>query len=354
MSSQAKCRQDHRACPELQRVRCLASNVDDAVKLEGRAGAVHSARNPPALPRGDTPRVELRKCAPRPARGMGPMQQQSRLETAGPGLPLVTWMSRSYLATGFAYLAAYVLLDWVSYVHPFAEFGITPWNPQTGLSFALILLLGRSYLPWLMVAPLAADLIVRELPLPLTRGGLVVLITGLGIRPGRAAAARRRASVSIPPCRRAVRCCGCLGLRPSASRRCRSGTASSCCCTALIPAHDSGAGLAARLRRRSDRRDGVHPVPLDRIHAAAHCAARMGGGGHPAADLAALWVVFGFSDALPLSAVLRVFPAGGLDRRAVRPRRRDARACCHPDRRDRNGRAHGPRHGGQMSWPIRR
>ena len=111
---------------------------------------------------------------------MGPMQQQSRLETAGPGLPLVTWMSRSYLATGFAYLAAYVLLDWVSYVHPFAEFGITPWNPQTGLSFALILLLGRSYLPWLVVAPLAADLIVRELPLPLSAEILVVVITGLG------------------------------------------------------------------------------------------------------------------------------------------------------------------------------
>ena len=69
-------------------------------------------------------------------------------------------------------------------MHPFAEFGITPWNPQTGLSFALILLLGRSYLPWLMVAPLAADLIVRELPLPASAEALVVLITGAGYGAG--------------------------------------------------------------------------------------------------------------------------------------------------------------------------
>jgi two-component system sensor kinase FixL len=112
------------------------------------------------------------------------MHEPSRLETAGFGSPLITRMSRSYFVTGLAYLAAYVLLDWVSYVHPFAEFGITPWNPQTGLSFALILLLGRSYLPWLMVAPLAADLIVRELPLPSTAEALVVLITGVGYGAG--------------------------------------------------------------------------------------------------------------------------------------------------------------------------
>ena len=85
------------------------------------------------------------------------MQEPWRLETAGYRRPLLTRMSRSYLATALGYIAAYVLLDWVSYVHPFAKFGITPWNPQTGLSFALILLLGRSYLPWLVVAPLAAD-----------------------------------------------------------------------------------------------------------------------------------------------------------------------------------------------------
>jgi signal transduction histidine kinase len=88
-------------------------------------------------------------------------------------------MSRSHLRIGLAYLAGFVLLDWVSYVHPFAAFGITPWNPQTGLSFALILLFGYEFVPWLPVALLLADIIVRDLPLPITAEALVVLITGL-------------------------------------------------------------------------------------------------------------------------------------------------------------------------------
>lgn len=112
-------------------------------------------------------------------RGIEAMQRP-QLESAGPGVPLVHRMSRSHLAIGVGYVLSYVLLDWVSYVHPFAAFGITPWNPQTGLSFALILLFGGSYLPWLIAAPLAADLVVRELPLPLTAEALVVLTTGLG------------------------------------------------------------------------------------------------------------------------------------------------------------------------------
>jgi len=103
-----------------------------------------------------------------------------RLEELGSGAPLVHRMSRSYLAVGLAYVASYVVLDELSYIHPFAAFGITPWNPQTGLSFALILLFGRRYLPWLFAAQLVADLVVRRLPLPLTAEFFIVLMTGLG------------------------------------------------------------------------------------------------------------------------------------------------------------------------------
>lgn len=94
-------------------------------------------------------------------------------------MPAIRWMSRSPLVVGPAYVAAYVLLDWLSYVHPFATFGITPWNPQAGLSFALIVLFGRPLLPWLFVAPLTADFLVRNLPLPLGAEALFVLIYGL-------------------------------------------------------------------------------------------------------------------------------------------------------------------------------
>ncbi len=85
------------------------------------------------------------------------------------------------LLIGLAYLASYVALDWASYVHPFGPFGITPWNPHTGLSFALILLFGRRFIPLLFVAPFLADLIVRHLPAPLLPVGLLLwLVVGAG------------------------------------------------------------------------------------------------------------------------------------------------------------------------------
>ena len=69
-------------------------------------------------------------------------------------------------AIAVVYLASYVALDWVSFIQPFASFGITPWNPPTGLSFVLVLLFGQRYLPLLFAAPLLADLLVRQWPLP--------------------------------------------------------------------------------------------------------------------------------------------------------------------------------------------
>ena len=101
-------------------------------------------------------------------------------ETVSPAMPLARFLSRPHLTIALAYLAAYVALDWISYVHPFAAFGITPWNPQTGLSFALILLFGVKFVPWLFFAHLLADLLVRQLPLPIFTELLVVLVSGLG------------------------------------------------------------------------------------------------------------------------------------------------------------------------------
>ena len=94
-------------------------------------------------------------------------------------LPFMRLMSRSHLAIGVSFFTLYVLLDWVSYVQPFAPFGITPWNPQTGLSFALILLFGYRFLLWPPVALFAADLAVRSLALPWTAELLLVMIVGV-------------------------------------------------------------------------------------------------------------------------------------------------------------------------------
>lgn len=82
-------------------------------------------------------------------------------------MPISYLQSRRHIVIALGYLAGYVLLDWISYVHPVGGFGITPWNPPTGLSLATILLFGVEFLPWLFVAPVLADAVVRGLPLPI-------------------------------------------------------------------------------------------------------------------------------------------------------------------------------------------
>ncbi|MEJ2435300.1 MAG: MASE1 domain-containing protein, partial [Pseudolabrys sp.] len=88
--------------------------------------------------------------------------------------------SLPHYALGLSFLALYVLLDWISFIQPFAPFGITPWNPPTGLCFILVLLFGQRFIPLLFVAPLLADLMVRQLPLPWSVEIATSLIIGGG------------------------------------------------------------------------------------------------------------------------------------------------------------------------------
>jgi two-component system, LuxR family, sensor kinase FixL len=68
---------------------------------------------------------------------------------------------------GLAYFAGYVALDRVSFIEPYApSFGITPWNPNTGLSFALVLAFGKRMIPFLFVSPFLADLVNGHILLP--------------------------------------------------------------------------------------------------------------------------------------------------------------------------------------------
>src|ERR1700760_489992 len=66
---------------------------------------------------------------------------------------------------GVAYLAAYALLDWISFIEPYANLGITPWNPGTGLSFVLLLLFGLRMMPFLLLAPFFAE-VIQQFDLP--------------------------------------------------------------------------------------------------------------------------------------------------------------------------------------------
>lgn len=65
------------------------------------------------------------------------------------------------------YVPAYLLLDWASYLHPVLPLAVTPWNPPPGLTLAFLLLAGMRQWPWVLFAGLAAELAVRDVPLPL-------------------------------------------------------------------------------------------------------------------------------------------------------------------------------------------
>ena len=81
---------------------------------------------------------------------------------------------------GFSYVAAYVTLDWVSFLEPYAPFNITPWNPNTGLSFFVILFFGQRMIPFLFISPFLADLVNREIVVPWSVEILSVGVIGGG------------------------------------------------------------------------------------------------------------------------------------------------------------------------------
>lgn len=90
----------------------------------------------------------------------------------------------SPLAAGTAYVVLYVALDWVSYIDPVAAFAITPWNPPPGLSIAFLLRRGIRQGPWLFVAALAAEFLVRgaSAPLPvLIAASLLLAVAYTGV-----------------------------------------------------------------------------------------------------------------------------------------------------------------------------
>ena len=62
---------------------------------------------------------------------------------------------------GLAFLAAYIALDYISFVRPIHGLGITPWSPPPGLSLTLIYLGGPFYAPFVLIAPALAEFVVR-------------------------------------------------------------------------------------------------------------------------------------------------------------------------------------------------
>jgi two-component system, LuxR family, sensor kinase FixL len=74
-----------------------------------------------------------------------------------PARDRATWL------LAFAYLAAYLVLDWASYIRPLQGLNITPWNPQPALAIAL-LIWSRRWIWLVWGALVAAEFVVRGLP----------------------------------------------------------------------------------------------------------------------------------------------------------------------------------------------
>lgn len=79
-----------------------------------------------------------------------------------------------------AYLAAHMFLDWISFIHAVSSINITPWNPPAGLMMGLSVLLGLRVAPLFWLGLTIADIVVRDLPVPLGTALLANGIVALG------------------------------------------------------------------------------------------------------------------------------------------------------------------------------
>lgn len=62
------------------------------------------------------------------------------------------------------FVAAYVALDWATYMHPLHGLNITPWNPPPAIALAFWLQYGRIVaLPWLL-SIFIAEMLIRDMP----------------------------------------------------------------------------------------------------------------------------------------------------------------------------------------------
>lgn len=99
----------------------------------------------------------------------------------GPTGALPAWLHA--VATGVAFLVAFVALEWVSFIHEYKGLPVTPWNPGLGVVFALMLYAGARYGFVLFVGVLIAEIAVLRTDLPwlFIIGVATIIATGYSI-----------------------------------------------------------------------------------------------------------------------------------------------------------------------------
>ncbi|NUB13278.1 hypothetical protein GAY28_11525 [Azospirillum brasilense] len=103
---------------------------------------------------------------------------------------------RDMVLLSLAFLAAYLPIDWLTFIHPRPSLNITPWNPPAGLYMALLLWTGARGLPMVYATLILADLVVRGHPASISS----LLLSNLAIVAGYGAAAhvlRHRVAIGL-------------------------------------------------------------------------------------------------------------------------------------------------------------
>jgi len=96
------------------------------------------------------------------------------------GVPAAILESAPRLLLGAAFLAAYVLLEWLSFIHEYKGVPVTPWNPGLGAVFALMLFAGARYGIVLFVGVAIAEIAVlrSSLSWPIISGIAGIIAVG--------------------------------------------------------------------------------------------------------------------------------------------------------------------------------
>src|SRR5215831_5584017 len=67
-------------------------------------------------------------------------------------------LTSSLFTTGV--IAAYVLLEWLSFIHEYKGVPVTPWNPGLGFVFGLVVLFGARYATVLFAGAVIAEIAI--------------------------------------------------------------------------------------------------------------------------------------------------------------------------------------------------
>src|SRR5262249_56046151 len=81
------------------------------------------------------------------------------------------------------FLVAYVILEWISFIHEYKGLPITPWNPGLGVVFALMVFAGSRYGIVLFAGVVLAEILVlkSKLEWPIILSIAAIIAAGYGV-----------------------------------------------------------------------------------------------------------------------------------------------------------------------------